>query len=91
VLALEWKIAFIVLAGLLGLYLIGSALVKPLKYLVRFLTWAIVGIVLLIAINAIFGRFGFHIAINPATVLTAGVLHLPGVLLLVLVNYMILS
>jgi len=37
------------------------------------------------------GRFGFHIAINPATVLTAGILQLPGVLLLVLVNYMILS
>lgn len=89
--ALDWKLAFIALAGLLGLYLLGSALVKPFKYLIRFLTWAVVGIVLLIAINAVFGRFGFHIAVNPVTVLTAGALQLPGVVLLVLVNYVILS
>lgn len=88
---MEWKYIFIGLAGLLGLYLVGTVLFRPLKFLIRLAAWAMLGGVLLMAINAVFGHFGFHIAINPATILTAGILQLPGVVLLVLVHYFLMS
>lgn len=88
---MEWKYMIIGLAGLFGLYLVGTALFRPLKFLIRLTIWAALGVVLLLAINAAFGYFGFHIAINPLTILTAGVLQLPGVVLLVLLNVLFIS
>jgi len=87
---LEVKYVIIGLAGLLGLYLIGTALLHPLRLLARLAAWMLLGGGLLIAINAVFGHLGLHIAINPVTLLTAGVLQLPGVALLVLVRYLII-
>lgn len=83
---MEWKYVIICLAGLFGLYLVGTALFRPLKFFIRLAVWAVLGVILLLAINAAFGYFGFHIAINPLTILTAGILQLPGVALLVLLN-----
>lgn len=83
---MEWKYVIIGLTGLFGLYLVGTALLRPLKFFIRLAAWAVLGVVLLLAINAAFGYFGFHIAINPLTILTAGILQLPGVALLVLLN-----
>ena len=88
---MEWKYIFIGMAGLFGLYLVGTVLFRPLKFLIRLAAWAMLGGGLLVAINAVFGHFGFHIAINPATILTAGILQLPGVMLLVLVNYFLMG
>ncbi len=84
---MEWKLVFTGLAGLLGLYLVGTVLFRPLRFLIRLAAWILLGGGLLAVINILFGQFGFHIAINPVTVLTAGILQLPGVVLLVLVNY----
>lgn len=84
---MEWKLVIVALAGLFGLYLVGSVLFRPLRFLIRLAAWALVGALLLAAINALFGQYGFHIAINPATILTAGLLQLPGLVLLVLLNY----
>ncbi|MDD4239418.1 MAG: pro-sigmaK processing inhibitor BofA family protein [Desulfotomaculaceae bacterium] len=88
---MEWKHVIIGLAGLLGLYLVGTALFRPLKFLIGLTAWAILGVVLLLAINSAFGYFGFHIAINPLTMLTAGILQLPGIVLLVLLNVLFIS
>ena len=83
---MEWKLVVVALAGLFGFYLLGSVLFRPLRFLIRVAAWSLVGGALLAVINALFGQFGFHIAINPATILTAGLLQLPGVALLVLLN-----
>lgn len=88
---MEWKYIFIGLTGLLGLYLVGTVLFRPLRFLIRLAAWAVLGGILLAAINTVFGHFGFHIAINPVTILTAGVLQLPGVVLLVLINYLFMG
>lgn len=88
---MEWKLVFTGLAGLLGLYLVGTVLFRPLRFLIRIVAWLLLGVVLLAAINILFGQFGFHIAINPVTILTAGILQLPGVVLLVLVNYLLMG
>jgi len=88
---LEWKLVTIGLLGLFGIYLLGTVLFRPLKFLIRLAAWALLGGVLLAAINTVFGQFGFHIAINPATILTAGILQLPGVALLVLLNCLLMG
>lgn len=83
---MEWNYLVAGLVGLFGLYLVGTVLFRPLKFFLRLAAWAVLGVVLLWVINSLFGYFGFHIAINPLTILTAGILQLPGVALLVLLN-----
>jgi len=83
----EWKYVLTGLAGLFGLYLVGTVLFRPLKFLIRLIAWGILGTALLFLVNTVFGHFGFHIAINPVTILAAGILQLPGVVALVLINY----
>jgi len=78
------------MAGLLGLYLMGTVLFRPLRFLIRLAAWSMLGAFLLVALNTLFGYFGFHIAVNLWTILTAGLLQLPGVVLLVLLNYFLL-
>lgn len=78
------------LMGLLGLYLVGTVLFRPLRFLVRVGAYMLLGGGVLFVINALFGYWGFHIAINPATLLTAGLLQFPGIALLVLVHCFIL-
>lgn len=87
---MEWKLVVIGLAGLVGLYLIGTVIYQPLRFLVRLAACMLLGCGLLLALNAVFGHWGFHIAINPVTVITAGILQLPGVALLALVSYLII-
>lgn len=88
---MEWKYVIIGLAGLFGLYLVGTALFRPLKFLIRLIAWTALGVVLLWAINLALGYFGFHIAINPLTILTAGILQLPGIVLLVVLNILFIG
>jgi len=83
---LEWKYVLMGLAGLLGVYLLGTALFRPLRFLISLTAWALLGGLIMAAINAVFGPWGFHIAINPVTILTAGILQLPGIALLVALN-----
>lgn len=86
----ENNVLWISLAGLLGMYLIGTVLFQPIRFLVRLAAYMLFGGCLLFAINALFGHLGLHVAINPVTLLTAGILQLPGVALLVLVSCFII-
>ncbi len=88
---MEWKYIIIGLTGLFGLYLVGTVLFHPLRFIIRLSAWALLGGAFLAVINAVFGQFGFHIAINPVTILTAGILQLPGIVLLVLVNCLLIG
>lgn len=85
---MEWKTVMIGLIGLFGLYLVGTVLFKPLRFIIRLVAWALLGVVLFMAINTAFGHFGLHIPINPVTIFTAGLLQLPGVVLLVVLSCM---
>ncbi len=70
-----------------AVYIIGLLLVLPIKIIVRLVINGIIGAVALFAIN-IFGRFiGLTIGINPITALVAGFLGIPGIILLMLLQY----
>lgn len=77
--------------GVLLLYLLGRVLLVPLKYVSKLLINAVVGGILLWVLN-VFGNFiGLHIPINPITALTAGFLGIPGVVLLVVLQYIMVK
>jgi len=77
-----------VLIGLCGLFVAVAFLARPLKLLLRLVSYVVVGTVLILLTNIVLGQMGMHIALNPATILTAGVLQIPGTLLLVVLNYL---
>lgn len=87
---METKTIILSLLGLFGLYLFGTIFARPLVLIGKLGVSLVVGGLLLALVNVVCGGLGLHIAINPVTLLTAGILQVPGVLLLVLVDYMIL-
>jgi inhibitor of the pro-sigma K processing machinery len=72
------------LFGILLIYFIGRLFLMPLRLVFRLIYNGIIGGLMLWGLNFIGGYFGFTIAINPITALIAGILGIPGVILLVL-------
>lgn len=59
----------------------------PLKVLINLVVNGIIGAVLLYIINLVGTNFGLVIPINGITALIAGILGIPGVLFLIILNY----
>lgn len=76
--------------GLVLLYLIGWLLLVPLKLILRFFINAILGGIALWLLNLAGGLIGVSVAINPVTALTVGFLGIPGLLLILLLQFIIL-
>ncbi|WFA08479.1 pro-sigmaK processing inhibitor BofA family protein [Tissierella sp. Yu-01] len=74
------------LAGLVLLYIAGILLVIPIKFLIKLLLNAILGGILLFVFNLIGGLFGLSIAINPFNAVIVGILGIPGVILLLILQ-----
>lgn len=74
------------LAGLVLLYIVGILLVIPIKFLIKLLLNAILGGILLFVFNFIGGLFGLSIAINPFNAVIVGILGIPGVILLLILQ-----
>jgi len=75
--------------GLLLLYIIGWLLVIPIKLIVRLLYNGIIGGLMLWVLNLVGSFFAFQVAINPVTALIAGFLGIPGVILIVVLQYIL--
>lgn len=70
--------------ALILIFLLGKALLVPLKVLLRLLVNSILGGALIIIINYIGAHFGIMIPINVVNAVTVGVLGIPGVVMLLL-------
>ncbi|MGE5553742.1 MAG: pro-sigmaK processing inhibitor BofA family protein [Betaproteobacteria bacterium] len=77
------------LVGLLLLLILGRILFVPLKLVVRLLVNAAIGGLLLWVANLLGRYIGVSIPINPITALLAGFLGVPGVILVVAIQYFI--
>ncbi|RKO67973.1 pro-sigmaK processing inhibitor BofA family protein [Desulfofundulus salinus] len=84
---MELKLLLLIALGLLGLFLMGSVLLKVFKFTLRLILQLLMGGVLLFLFNIFLGQLGLRIAVNPVTLLTAGLLQVPGVILLILLHY----
>lgn len=75
--------------GLLLLYVLGRILFIPLRLVIRLLFNAAVGGLLLWIANLLGRYIGVSVPINPITALLAGFLGVPGVVLVVAIQYFI--
>lgn len=76
--------------GLVILYFVGWLLLVPLKLLFRFLLNGIIGGIALWILNLVGGLIGVVVAINPITALTVGFLGIPGLILILLLQFILL-
>lgn len=73
--------------GLVILYLVGWLFSTPLKIILKLIYNSLLGAGILLLINYLGGTFNIHIGINPITAITTGVLGIPGIILLLLLQY----
>jgi len=76
------------LFGLIVIYVIGRILIIPIKLMTKLLVNAVLGGVTLWLVNMFGGAIGINIGINVITALVAGLLGIPGVILLLILNYL---
>jgi len=65
------------------LYIVAQVFLKPIKLLWKLILNSAIGLVLLLVVNYGGAYFDFSLPINPITVLVAGFLGLPGIILLI--------
>lgn len=78
------------LFGLVIIYIIARLLLIPLKMVVSLLVNGLIGGLMLALFNLIGGFWGLYLGINPITALIAGLLGIPGLLLLLALRYLLL-
>ncbi|HHV46268.1 MAG TPA: pro-sigmaK processing inhibitor BofA [Tissierellia bacterium] len=77
------------LFGLFLLYILGMLLVVPIKLLIKLIVNGVLGGILLLIVNFIGSFIGFSIVINPFTAVIAGIFGIPGVILLIVLQYIL--
>ena len=75
--------------GLFLLYIIGLLLVVPIKIIGKLIINGILGGILLLIFNLIGGIIGLNLVINPVTAIVAGFLGIPGVILLLILQWVL--
>lgn len=77
------------LIGLVILYIVGMLLVIPIKVLIKLLINGLIGGIILFVFNLIGGFFGLAIMINPLNAIIVGILGVPGVILLLILQMLL--
>lgn len=80
------KLLLAVVLGLMGIYLILSALFKPIKLLWRLGVLFVGGVILLFVSNLVLYFWGISLPYNLVTILVAGILNIPGIILLIILK-----
>ena len=84
--------ALLILAWIVGVLVIiafGKAMLLPLKVIVKLLINAVIGGIAMLLVNLIGWPLGFSIPLNFITALIAGILGLPGIILVVILKYLL--
>ena len=68
--------------GMFGLFVFVCMFIVPLKYALKLLFNSILGGVAIVVINLVGKAVGIHISLNLLTAATAGILGVPGVLMI---------
>lgn len=84
--SIEYNAILAYVFGLILLYLIGWFLLAPLKIVGKLVYNSVLGGIILVLINFFGGFIGIHIGVNPLTALLVGVLGVPGIALLLILQ-----
>lgn len=82
---------FVFIVLLIILYLFSGLLLDPLKGIFKLLMFCLAGLILLLLINLLGQYIELYIPINITTVLVSGILGIPGVILILAINMLILT
>lgn len=85
-----WQIILIAGVALLLLYPAVKLLLTPLRLALKLLIHGGMGFILLWLINTFGGPLGFFLPINIVTILVAGFLGIPGIILLAVIKFLLL-
>lgn len=77
------------LLGLLLLYVLAKALVVPIRILIKLLINGLIGGVALLLFNLVGGIFNLAIAINPLNAIIVGILGIPGVIIILILQMIV--
>lgn len=72
-----------------AVFIILKILAWPIKKIVKMIINIVIGGLLLMLVNYVGAYFGFTLAINWISALTVGVLGIPGLIILVILNFII--
>ena len=86
---ISWELVVSFALGLALLYLIGWLLLVPMKFLWRLLAGSLLGGLALWLINRFGLLIGFSVSVNPFTALVAGLLGLPGIALIIALQFIL--
>jgi inhibitor of the pro-sigma K processing machinery len=81
---MEMKVFLVFGGALIMTFLLGKALLVPLKMILRLVVNSLAGAVMLIVINFIGMNMGILIPLNVVNGITVGILGVPGVIMLLL-------
>lgn len=87
---MDVKMLIVYIACIIGIFIIGKIFIVPLKVIIKLMLNTVLGAILLYIINIIGASFSFHIGINLITTLVTGILGIPGVILLILLQTFLL-
>jgi inhibitor of the pro-sigma K processing machinery len=74
---------------IIAVVIIAKILSWPFKIIFKLLINIILGGILLVVVNILGAGFGLHIPFNAITALTSGILGIPGVILLIILQYVL--
>lgn len=75
-----------VFAGLVLLFMLVGAPIKPLRFVGQGITKLLIGALFLFFLNAFGNQFGVHVPINLVTSAVSGMLGIPGLCALVVIE-----
>lgn len=75
-----------ILAGLVLLFMMGGAPIKPLRFVGQGIIKVLIGALFLFFLNAFGNQFGVHVPINLVTSAVSGLLGIPGLCALVVIE-----
>jgi inhibitor of the pro-sigma K processing machinery len=84
-----WQIVLIVSAALLLIFPAIKLLLTPIRLAVKILIHGVMGFIILWIINTFGGLLGFFLPINFVTIIVAGFLGIPGIVLLAFVKFLL--
>lgn len=85
---MSYGIIFAALFLLFLIYIVVRVMIVPIQWLVKLLINSVLALVGLFVLNIIGHFVGFHLPINPVTVIGVAVLGIPGLFLVIIMNFL---
>ncbi len=73
--------------AIIMIFVIGKMFLWPIKMILKLAASSLIAGVCIVLINTVFAGAGLFIPLNPLTAITAGTLGIPGLVLLLLLNF----